>query len=96
MLTPALPDGPHRPALFTFPNRILFGEVKKEANRSLPDLSRRELAILVPLAVMIILLGLLSPLLTERTQNSVRTILLQSESPYYELAGSPGKTEAQR
>jgi NADH-quinone oxidoreductase subunit M len=76
--------------------RVVFGEVKKEANRTLPDLSRRELAILVPLAVLIILLGLFSPLLTERTQNTVRTILLQSESPYYELAGAPGKSEAQR
>ncbi len=76
--------------------RVVFGEVKNEANRSLPDLSRRELTILIPLAVMIILLGLFSPLLTERTQNTVRGILLQSESPYYEVAGSPNKSEAQR
>jgi NADH-quinone oxidoreductase subunit M len=76
--------------------RVVFGEVKQDANRSLPDLSRRELAILVPLAVMIVLLGLFSPLLTERTQTAVRTILLQSESPYYEVAKSPEPPEAQR
>ncbi len=75
--------------------RVVFGEVTHEANRSLPDLSRRELAILIPLAALIVILGVASPLITRRTQATVQRILLQAESPYYELAHQP-PPEAQR
>ncbi len=75
--------------------RVVFGEVKHEVNRTLPDLSRRELAILLPLAVLIVVLGLASPFITRRTQATVQRILLQAESPYYELAHKP-PPEAQR
>ncbi|HXE74372.1 MAG TPA: NADH-quinone oxidoreductase subunit M [Candidatus Xenobia bacterium] len=75
--------------------RVVFGEIKHEANRKLTDLSRRELAILIPLTVLIVALGLASPLITRRTQATVQRILLQTESPYYELAHRPAP-EAQR
>jgi NADH-quinone oxidoreductase subunit M len=37
--------------------RVLFGPLDKDANRDLPDLSRRELAVLLPLVALIVLMG---------------------------------------
>ena len=76
--------------------RVVFGPVTKEANRTLPDLSRRELAILIPLAVLIVFLGVASPLFTRRLHSTATRILIHVESPYYELADSPEASEAQR
>ena len=76
--------------------RVVFGEVKNEANRALRDLSRRELAILIPLAVLIVVLGLASPLFTRRMEPTAERILHQMESSRYELAESPETPEAPR
>jgi len=37
--------------------QIFFGPIRAEQNRSMPDLNRRELAIMIPLAVLMIVLG---------------------------------------
>ncbi len=40
-------------------SRMFFGPITTEANRSMKDLNRRELAVLVPMAALMILLGVL-------------------------------------
>jgi NADH-quinone oxidoreductase subunit M len=37
--------------------RVLFGKITHEENRNLPDLTRRELAVLLPILVMIVVMG---------------------------------------
>ncbi|MBI4462759.1 MAG: NADH-quinone oxidoreductase subunit M, partial [Acidobacteria bacterium] len=69
--------------------RVIFGEVTKDANRSLPDASARELAVLIPLAVAILWLGVASPFFTGRTEATAKRILYQVESPHYQLARTP-------
>jgi NADH-quinone oxidoreductase subunit M len=38
--------------------RVFFGKIKKEENRTMPDLSGREIAVLAPLLVLIVAMGL--------------------------------------
>ncbi|MFQ5662314.1 MAG: NADH-quinone oxidoreductase subunit M [Terriglobia bacterium] len=68
--------------------RVVFGEFTKEVNRTLPDASRRELAILIPATVLIVLLGVASPLFTRRMEPTAERIRFQVEPPHPELAQS--------
>jgi len=63
--------------------RVMYGPTDKEANRSLPDLSRRELAIVLPLAFLIIWMGLASPVFTRRMQPTIERLIWPQ---VYELA----------
>jgi len=76
--------------------RVVYGEVTQESNRRLADLSPRELVIAVSFALIIIGLGVGSPLLTSRTEATTKRILIQVESPHYELAHSPDAAEDKR
>jgi len=69
--------------------RVVYGEVTNDANRRLADLSPRELVIAAAFALIILGLGVGSPFLTSRTEATTKRILLQVESPHYELAQSP-------
>ena len=51
--------------------RIFFGETDKEENAEMKDLDGRELAFLLPLVVLMVLLGLFSPWLTNIIEPSV-------------------------
>jgi NADH-quinone oxidoreductase subunit M len=57
--------------------RSMFGEVKVEANRKLPDASGRERLILATLSVFIIFMGVASPLFTRRMETSTNNVLRQ-------------------
>ncbi len=59
--------------------RVGFGEVTVEKNRSLPDASGRERLILVTMAVAIIFMGVASPLFTRRMQSSTDSLLQQMD-----------------
>jgi NADH:ubiquinone oxidoreductase subunit 4 (subunit M) len=59
--------------------RVGFGEVTVEKNRSLPDASGRERLILATMAVAIIFMGVASPLFTRRMQSSTNNLLNQME-----------------
>jgi len=76
--------------------RVVYGEVTNEKNRNLPDLSRRELAILVPLTALIIIMGVASPYFTRRLESTTRRILMQVDSPQYKLAEQAEQPEARR
>jgi NADH-quinone oxidoreductase subunit M len=75
--------------------RVVFGKVTVEKNRTLPDVSARELAELVPIAVLIVVLGVASPMVLRRVEPVAKRILIQVESPQFKLAQTP-VTEPQR
>jgi NADH-quinone oxidoreductase subunit M len=60
--------------------RVLYGEVTHEANRALPDLSLREAAVLVPLVVLALFMGVASPLFT-RTIEPAASALVTGATP---------------
>ena len=74
--------------------RVAFGQVTKEVNKTLPDVSRRELAILIPLAVLVVWMGVFSPMFTRRMESTTKRILFQAQSPHYQLAESVDTLEA--
>jgi NADH-quinone oxidoreductase subunit M len=59
--------------------RVGFGEVTVEKNRTLPDASGRERLILVTMAVAIIFMGVASPIFTRRMEVSTNNLLHQME-----------------
>ena len=61
--------------------RVAFGDVTVEKNKTLPDASIRERVILVTLAVTIIFMGVASPLFTRRMEASVDNVLERMNPP---------------
>ncbi len=61
--------------------RVALGEVTVEKNRALPDASARERVILVTVAIVILFMGIASPLFTARMEVSTNNILLEMERP---------------
>jgi NADH-quinone oxidoreductase subunit M len=51
--------------------RVMFGGIEREANRHLPDLSGRELAVLLPLVALIVWIGVYPAPFLDRTEPSV-------------------------
>jgi NADH-quinone oxidoreductase subunit M len=57
--------------------RVLYGEVTNERNRSLPDLSPREVAVLLPLVVLSVFMGIASPVFTRRIEPAANNLIQQ-------------------
>jgi len=57
--------------------RVFYGEVTNPKNEKLSDLSLREAAILVPLVVLAIFMGVASPLFTKRIEPAADALVLQ-------------------
>ncbi|MGB2886790.1 MAG: NADH-quinone oxidoreductase subunit M [Candidatus Acidiferrales bacterium] len=57
--------------------RVALGEVTVERNRTLPDASKREKAILITVSVVILFMGIASPLFTRRMEPSTENLLQQ-------------------
>jgi len=60
--------------------RVLYGEVTHEVNRTLPDLSAREFAVLIPLVVLAVVMGVASPLFTRLIEPSVQTLVAETNA----------------
>jgi NADH-quinone oxidoreductase subunit M len=60
--------------------RVAFGEVTREANRRLSDLSAREWAVLVPVLVFIVWIGVYPSAFTDKTEATIAALLAQVES----------------
>jgi NADH-quinone oxidoreductase subunit M len=58
--------------------RVALGEVTVDKNRTLPDASTRERAILVVMALAILFMGIASPLFTRRMEASVDSVIEQT------------------
>ena len=61
--------------------RVALGEVTVEKNRTLPDANGRERLILVAMSVMIIFMGIASPLFTRRMEASTDDLLRLMDRP---------------
>jgi NADH-quinone oxidoreductase subunit M len=57
--------------------RVFYGEVTNPKNQGLPDLSLREAAVLVPLVVLAIVMGIASPAFTRRIEPSADALVRQ-------------------
>ncbi|OGK99349.1 MAG: NADH dehydrogenase [Candidatus Rokubacteria bacterium RIFCSPHIGHO2_12_FULL_73_22] len=57
--------------------RVIFGEVTHEANRGLRDLTPREWAVLVPVIVFIVWIGVYPAAFTGKTEASVEALIAQ-------------------
>jgi NADH-quinone oxidoreductase subunit M len=55
--------------------RVLYGEVTNPKNQGLPDLGGRELAVVVPLVVLALYMGVASPAFTRRIEPSAAALL---------------------
>jgi NADH-quinone oxidoreductase subunit M len=70
--------------------RVFFGGVTQENNRSLPDANPLERGILVAMAVVILWMGIGSAAFTHRTEASARNVLVLMQRPQAYNAGGPG------
>jgi NADH-quinone oxidoreductase subunit M len=76
--------------------RVFFGEITVEKNRTLPDLSARERAILVTLAVITLWMGIGSVFITGRTAAASQSVIEQMTRPERaEEATAPAKLAPQ-
>jgi NADH-quinone oxidoreductase subunit M len=57
--------------------RVFYGELENPKNQGLPDLSPRELAVLLPLVALTIVMGVLSPAFTRRIEPSADALVRQ-------------------
>jgi NADH-quinone oxidoreductase subunit M len=60
--------------------RVIFGDVTQEANRSLRDLSPREWAVLVPVVLLIVWIGVHPVTFTRPTEATVEALIAQVQS----------------
>jgi NADH-quinone oxidoreductase subunit M len=67
--------------------RVIYGAVTAEKNRSLPDATRRERVILFALAAVILWMGVASPIFTHRIEASSQQVLNQMQRPQSYVAG---------
>ncbi len=61
--------------------RVALGEVTVEKNRTLPDASARERALLIIMSIMILVMGVASPVFTKRMEVSTDNLLREMERP---------------
>jgi NADH-quinone oxidoreductase subunit M len=60
--------------------RVIFGEIRHEENRRLRDLTPREWAVLVPVLVLIVWIGVYPTTFTGKTQASIEALIAQVQS----------------
>ena len=63
--------------------RVFYGDVTVEKNKTLPDASGRERFILATMCAVILWMGIGSPFLTRRTAEATNTIRKEMERPQY-------------
>jgi len=70
--------------------RVLYGEVTNQKNRSLPDLSVREWVVLGPMLLLALFMGVASPLFTRRIEPSVDSMIVKVETHRRATAAAAG------
>lgn len=80
--------------------KILFNELERDENRTMPDLSRREITVLAPLVILMVVLGVFPTPVLDRMEPGARAIVEYVEESTREgslleaariEAGSPGR-----
>lgn len=69
--------------------RIFFGPVKREENRTIRDLSLREWVVLAPLVVLIAVMGIYPQPFLDRIEPSVNRLIERMQVGHADLVGSP-------
>ncbi|HEV2113326.1 MAG TPA: Fe-S-binding domain-containing protein, partial [Terriglobales bacterium] len=69
--------------------RVFYGTVTVEANRTLPDLSGRERLALWPTAVLALVMGVASPIWINTMESSVRTALTTPQAQAAAVHAAP-------
>jgi NADH-quinone oxidoreductase subunit M len=72
--------------------RVLYGEVAKAENQRLRDLSPREAAVLLPLVVLALLMGVASPYFTRSIEPAVAGLVSQARRAPGAPASAPTRT----
>jgi hypothetical protein len=72
--------------------RVFFGEITREKNRTLPDASAREKWILVTMAIVTIWMGIGSTFITARTAAAAQDVIDQVEPQRAYEAAAPAST----
>ena len=63
--------------------RVMYGKLDNDANRSLPDMTSGEKWALIPLVLLIFLLGVYpTPTVLNKVNPAVTTVLAQTDQPY--------------
>jgi NADH-quinone oxidoreductase subunit M len=75
--------------------RVFFGEITKEKNRTLPDVSAREKWILVTMAVVTLWMGIGSVFITRRTAADAQAVIDQVEPQRPYEAAAPARPDQQ-
>jgi NADH-quinone oxidoreductase subunit M len=74
--------------------RVLYGEVTVEANRTLRDLDWREFAVVVPLVVLSLVMGVASPMFTRLIEPTVHALIADTQMRVRPAEPPPGATRA--
>ena len=78
--------------------RVVFGEIRHDANRRLTDLTPREWAVLVPVLVLIVWIGVYPKAFTSKTEVSVQALiaLVESKASVAQNKTAPRVAEVER
>jgi NADH-quinone oxidoreductase subunit M len=60
--------------------RVVFGEVTRDANRRLADLTAREWAVLVPVLALIVWIGVYPASFTGKTETTIEALIAQVQA----------------
>ena len=75
--------------------RVFFGEITRDKNKTLPDASVREKWILATMAVVTLWMGIGSPFITRRTAAATQTVMDQVEPQHAYEAGARSRMRPQ-
>jgi NADH-quinone oxidoreductase subunit M len=75
--------------------RVVFGELRHEENRRLRDLTPREWALLAPVLLLIVWIGVYPKAFTARTEATVQALIAQVESKASVARGAAGPRVAE-
>ena len=74
--------------------RVMYGKLDKDANKSLPDMTGGEKWALVPLVLLIFLLGVYpTPTVLNKVNPAVTTVMAQVDQPYNNPFDTPGNDQ---
>ena len=63
--------------------RVMYGKLENDANKTLPDMTRGEKLVLFPLVLLIFVLGVVpTPILLNKVNHSVNTVMTQTQPVY--------------
>ncbi|MDA8308861.1 MAG: NADH-quinone oxidoreductase subunit M [Deltaproteobacteria bacterium] len=76
--------------------KVMFGPVTSEVNRKLPDLNKREIATMLPIAVLVFVMGIFPGMFLHKMDSSVKYFINQYQQKYEmyeaEKSGNPVAT----